>query len=104
MPYGIAFDKSGERLFVALNKDKAIEVFDTKTWSSIKKIPTGDRCWHFTFTPDNSKILAACGRSDEIIVIDAINLEPLKSIPLPNMPWGIVTYPKSIGSLDSPES
>ena len=100
VPYGLAFDSLGDRLFVALNKDKALEVIDTKTWESIKKIPTGDRCWHFTFTPDNTQILVACGRSDEVVVIDAATLEPIKSIPVPNMPWGIITYPKSIGSLD----
>ena len=102
VPYGLAFDEKGERLFVALKQDKALEIFDTKSWESIKKIPTGERCWHFTFTPDNSQILVACGRSDEVVVIDMETLEPIKSIPVPNMPWGIVTYPKAIGSLDIP--
>ncbi len=102
VPYGLAFDREGKRLFVALKQDEALEVFDTTSWKSIKKIPTGKRCWHFTFTPDESHILVACGRSDEVVVIDAIKLEKLKSIPVPNMPWGIITYPKAIGSLDIP--
>jgi len=103
VPYGLAFDPSGDRLFVALAKGKALQVFDTKTWKPIKEIPIGDRCWHFTYTPDESHILVACGRSHDIHVIDAKTLEPLKTIEDKKLPWGIVTYPKSIGSLDMPK-
>ena len=102
VPYGLMFDRSGDRLFVALAKGKALQVFDTKTWKPIKSIPVGDRCWHFTYTPDESHILVACGRSNDIHVIDAKTLEPVKTIEDKKLPWGIVTYPKSIGSLDMP--
>ncbi|HZR02217.1 MAG TPA: cytochrome D1 domain-containing protein [Burkholderiales bacterium] len=101
-PYGLAFSRDGERLFVALSKADALQVFDTRTWQPIRNIPTGQRCWHFSFTPDDSKILVACGRSNEIVVIDAKTFEPIKHIEDKKMPWGIVTYPKSIGSLDAP--
>ncbi len=102
VPYGLAFDRKGERLFVALSKGKALQVFDTKTWTSTQSIPTGDRCWHFTFTPDDSQILVACGKSSEVVVIDANTLAPVKRIADKKLPWGIVTYPKSFGSLDMP--
>jgi len=101
-PYGVSFDHDGKRVFVAENKEKVLQVFDAKTWEKIKDIPTGDRCWHFTFTPDNQQILVACGRSNEIVVIDANRLEVTKRISNPGMPWGIVSYPKSMGSLDRP--
>ena len=101
-PYGVAFDHDGKRVFVAANKEKALQVFDAKTWEKIKDIPTGDRCWHFTFTPDNQQILLACGKSNEVLVIDANRLEVTKRISNPGLPWGIVTYPKSMGSLDRP--
>ena len=61
-----------------------------------------DRCWHFTFSPDDSKIIAACGRSNNVMVIDAKTYEVLKDIPVPGMPWGVVAYPKAMGSLDQP--
>lgn len=102
VPYGLAFDRSGERLFVALAKGKALQIFDPKTWKPVQSVPTGERCWHFTFTPDDSHILVACGRSNEIVVIDAKTLKPVKRIADKKLPWGIVTYPKSIGSLDMP--
>lgn len=102
VPYGIAFDAEGERLFVALSRGKALQVFDAKTYAPIKEIPTGDRCWHFSFTPDNRQILVACGRSHEVVVIDAAKLEVTKRIAGKALPWGIVTWPKSVGSLDAP--
>ena len=101
-PYGVSFDKEGKRVFVAANKEKMLQVFSTKTWEKIKDIPTGDRCWHFTFTPDNQQILLVCGRSNDIVVIDADRLEVTKRITNSGLPWGIVTYPKSMGSLDQP--
>lgn len=101
-PYGIAFDREGKRIFVAANKAKTLEVFDAKSFDKIKDIPTGNRCWHFTFTPDDKQILLACGKSDEVLVIDAEKLEVTKHIGDKKMPWGLVTYPKAMGSLDQP--
>ena len=102
-PYGVAFDRAGDRLFVAAAKSKVLQVFDAKTYAPVKDVPTGNRCWHFSFTPDDQHILLACGRSNEVVVIDAKTLEPVKRIADKQLPWGIVTYPKSVGSLDRPE-
>jgi len=101
-PYGLSFDRNGERIFVAANRAKLLQVFDAKTFEKIKDIPTGDRCWHFSFTPDDQQLLLACGKSNEIIVIDTKQLEVTKRIADKDMPWGIVTYPKSMGSIDNP--
>lgn len=101
-PYGVSFDRSGKRLFVAASKAQALQVFDAKSYKKIKDIPTGKRCWHFSFTPDDQHILMACGKSDEVLVIDADKLEVTKRIGDKTMPWGLVTYPKSMGSLDKP--
>lgn len=101
-PYGVAFDRAGTKLFVVAARSKQLQVFDAKTYALVKSIPTGDRCWHFTFTPDDAKILVACGRSNEVVVIDAATLEPVQRIADKKLPWGIVTYPKSIGTLDAP--
>jgi DNA-binding beta-propeller fold protein YncE len=100
-PYGVAFSRDGRRLYVALAKGKALQVFDAGSYERLADYPVGDRCWHFTFTPDDSHILAACGRSNEVVVIDADG-RPVKRISDQKMPWGIVTYPKSVGSLDAP--
>lgn len=101
-PYGIAYDKSGKYLYVASNKDKLLQVFDAQTYAKIKDIPTGNRCWHFSFTPDEKDILLACGKSDALFVIDVEKQEVKQQIEVKNMPWGLVTFPKAMGSLDNP--
>ena len=101
-PYGIAYDRKGERIFVAANKAKTLEVYDAKTYAKVKDITTGNRCWHFSFTPDDKEILLACGKSDAVLVIDVEKLEVTQQIEDKKMPWGLVTYPKAMGSLDKP--
>jgi len=100
-PYGIAYDHTGERIYVAAKSAKTLEVYDAKTYEKLNEVATGDRCWHFTFTPDDKQILLACGKSDATFVIDVDKFEVTKTIPTPDMPWGVVTYPKSMGSLDT---
>ena len=100
-PYGVSFDKSGKRIFIAANKSKTLEVYDAKTYEKIKEVVTGNRCWHFSFTPDDKQVMLACGKSDAVLVFDAETLEPTKQIEIKQLPWGLVTYPKSMGSLDT---
>ena len=100
-PYGISYDASGKHIYVASNKAKLIEVFSADNYVKLKEAPTGNRCWHFTFTPDDKQILLACGKSDAVLVYDVESLIQTGQIEDKKLPWGIVTYPKSMGSLDS---
>ncbi len=100
-PYGIAYDASGKHIYVASNKSQLLEVFDAKSFVKLKEAPTGKRCWHFSFTPDNKQILLACGKSDAVLVYDAETLAQTGQIEVKGMPWGLVTYPKAMGSLDA---
>lgn len=101
-PYGITFDRAGNRILIAAARSKALQVFDARTLAPVATIPVGNRCWHFSFTPDDSKIIAACGRSNDLHVIDAAKYEPVKIISGIKLPWGVITYPKSYGTLDTP--
>ncbi len=101
-PYGVAFDRRGERLLVAAARDQKLQVYDAETLELRREVPVGARCWHFTFTPDDSKVLVACGRSDAVYVIDAATYEVRKVLKGFRLPWGVVTYPKAYGSLDLP--
>lgn len=101
-PYGVSFNAAGDKVYVSAAKDKLLQVFDAKTFEKIQEGQTADRCWHFSFTPDNKQILLACGRSDAVLVLDADSLNKVSEIGDKNMPWGIVTYPKAMGSLDKP--
>jgi YVTN family beta-propeller protein len=101
-PYGVAFDRTGKYLYVAASRAALLQVFNANTFEKVKDIPTGKRCWHFTFTPDDKNILLACGKSDAVVVVDVEKQEQVKQIADKKMPWGVVTYPKSMGSLDKP--
>ncbi|MGA3092308.1 MAG: hypothetical protein ABSD75_27200 [Terriglobales bacterium] len=101
-PYGLAFDRSGKRIFVSAALAGKLQVFSADSLQLLAEVPTGKRCWHFTFTPDDSRILLACGRSNNVVVIDANSYKPVATIEGFKLPWGIVTYPRSYGSLGLP--
>ena len=101
-PYGLTFDRAGKRIFVSAAMARKLQVFSADSLNLLAEVPTGQRCWHFTFTPDDSKILLACGRSGNVVVIDANSYKPLQTIEGFKLPWGIVTYPRSYGSLGLP--
>jgi DNA-binding beta-propeller fold protein YncE len=101
-PYGVAFDRAGKRIFVSAALGGKLQVFSADSLQLLAEVPSGKRCWHFTFTPDDSRILLACGRSNNIVVIDAVSYKPVGTIEGFKLPWGIVTYPRSYGSLGLP--
>lgn len=101
-PYGVAFDRSGVRVFAAAAQARKLQVYSAGALELLAEIPVGQRCWHFTFTPDDAKILLACGRSNNIVVVDANSYKPLQTIEGFKLPWGIVTNPRSYGSMGLP--
>lgn len=102
VPNGITYDRDGTRLYVALAHGKSLQVFDTQSYALLGEVPTGERCWHFTFTPDDRQILVTCGRSHEVVVIDVATLKVTQRIEDKQLPWGIVTWPRAVGTLDTP--
>jgi len=99
-PYGVAFDPSGKHLLVAAARGKTLQVFDATSYDHVSDVPVGQRCWHFSFTPDGSKVLLACGRSNAVYVLDASSYQTVKQIEGLPLPWGVVTYPRSSGSIE----
>jgi YVTN family beta-propeller protein len=101
-PYGVAFDRAGKRILVSAALAGKLQVFSADSLQLLAEVSTGTRCWHFTFTPDDSRILLACGRSNNVVVIDASSYKLVGTIEGFKLPWGIVTYPRSYGSLGLP--
>jgi len=101
-PYGLTFDRAGKRIFVSAALAGKLQVFSADSLQLLAEVPTDKRCWHFTFTPDDSKILLACGRSNNVVVVDANAYKKLRTIEGFKLPWGIATYPRSFGSLGLP--
>jgi YVTN family beta-propeller protein len=100
-PYGVAFDKAGKRIVVAAARAARLQVFDAASYEPLADVAVGKRCWHFTFTPDESRLVLACGRSNDLEVVDATSYKLTKTVPGFKLPWGIVTYPKAYGSLET---
>jgi DNA-binding beta-propeller fold protein YncE len=101
-PYGESFDRAGKRIFVSAAAAGKMQVFDANSLSLIAEVPTGRRCWHFTFTPDDSRILIACGRSNNIVIVDPNAYTKVGTIEGLQLPWGIIAYPRAYGSLGLP--
>ena len=55
---------------------------------------------HFSLTAAKERPPYRMHGGDEVLVIDSDTLNISKRIPVKGIPWGIVTYPKAIGSLD----
>jgi len=100
-PYGVAFDPAGKRLFVVAARDATLQVFDAHSYERVADVPVGKRCWHFSFTPDGTRLLLACGRSNAVYVLDAQTFQTLQQIGGLPLAWGIVTWPRSDGSIES---
>ncbi len=101
-PYGLAFDRQGSRIFVNAAAARKMQVYSADSLQLLGETSIGQRCWHFTFTPDDSKLLLACGRSNNVYVIDAKTYQPIGVLDGFHLPWGIVTYPRAFGSLGLP--
>lgn len=101
-PYGVAFDPDGKRVWVAAARAGQLQAFDAQNWNFLASIPVGKRCWHFSFVPGAQQLLLACGRSNDVQLIDTANYKLVQTLEGFTLPWGIVTYPKAAGSLDAP--
>lgn len=99
-PYGVAFDSAGRHVLVAAARDQKLQVFDARTFDKVAEVPVGERCWHFTFTPDERQVLMACGRSKETWVIDTARWQVTQKLPAQGLSWGVLTWPRAMGSLD----
>jgi YVTN family beta-propeller protein len=75
-----AFAKDTGYLFVSSEKDNNVSVLDPKTFAVVKRIGTAARPRHLQFSPDHSKIYAACGDGAAIDVIDVTKLELVERI------------------------
>ena len=102
-PYGLMFSEDGQRLYVLASKSQQMLVYDMTSREVFRKVDlNARRCWHMSFSPSGEDILIACGGSDEFLVMDAVTYAEKKRLAMPGKPWGVITYPKTFGSLDEP--
>jgi YVTN family beta-propeller protein len=68
-------------------------VVDTKTYEVLKYILVGQRVWQLAFTPDQKTVISTNGVSNDITFIDVATDEPIQSVTVGALPWGVVVSP-----------
>jgi YVTN family beta-propeller protein len=53
----------------------------------------GQRVWSLAFNPDQSRVYTTNGVSNDVSVIDVASLKVIKSVPVGQAPWGVVSRP-----------
>ena len=54
---------------------------------------SGQRVWSLAFSPDQSRLYTTNGVSNDISVIDVAAQKVIKSVPVGQSPWGVVSRP-----------
>ena len=101
-PYGVSFSPDGRSIVVAAARAGVLQELDAETLALKQEVAVGKRCWHFSFiAASSSRIVVACGRSDAVYVVDLSQPVPVTAVSDVPGPWGMVTFPREQGSLDT---
>jgi YVTN family beta-propeller protein len=89
--HGIAIASDLNKGFVSDGRDSSVTVFNLKTLSTIKKIRVnGQNPDAITYDAYSKKVFTGNGRSSSLSVIDAVNDQEIRVIPLSGKPEAIV--------------
>ena len=53
------------------------------------RIDVGQRAWYLSFTPDESRLYVACGRSDSVSVIDVAAAKVIATVTAGKVPFAV---------------
>jgi DNA-binding beta-propeller fold protein YncE len=73
--HGVALSPQGEVGFISNGADNTISVFDPKTLKTARRIKAGEKPDSIIYDPASRKILAFCGRSGEVAIVDPAALD-----------------------------
>ena len=90
---GIAFTPDEKTAFVALGPANRVAVVDTQTYEVKDYILVGQRVWNITMDSSGARLYSANGLSNDVTVIDVASMQPIKSIPVGEEPWGAAVRP-----------
>ena len=79
---------------MALGPANRVAVINTTTYEVEKYILVGQRVWQLAFTPDQKTLISTNGVSNDVTFIDTASGEPVKSVTVGALPWGVVVSPK----------
>jgi YVTN family beta-propeller protein len=88
-PYGIAFDSTGGRAFIASRSTPgALTVIDTSTFNAITTVPVGGGAVEVVFAPDSSFLAVSGFDSNTLTIVNPLNYKAYTS-QLPGPPMGL---------------
>jgi PQQ-dependent catabolism-associated beta-propeller protein len=93
-PVGVNITADGKKAYVALGPANRVAVINTQTYQVEKYILVGQRVWHLAFTPDQKTVISTNGISNDVTFIDVATDEPIESVTVGALPWGVVVSPK----------
>ena len=70
-----------------------VAVIDAQSYDVLRYLLVGQRVWSLAFNPDQSRLYTTNGVSNDITVIDVGSLKAIKSVPVGQSPWGVVSRP-----------
>ena len=89
-PVGIRITADGKKAYVALGPANRVAVVNAETYAVEKYVLVGQRVWQLAFTPDQKTIISTNGVSNDITFIDVATDEPVQSVTVGALPWGVV--------------
>ncbi|GLS29000.1 PQQ-dependent catabolism-associated beta-propeller protein [Mesorhizobium albiziae] len=92
-PVGVRITADGKKAYVALGPANRVAVVNTETYAVEKYVLVGQRVWQLAFTPDQKTIISTNGVSNDITFIDVATDEPVQSVTVGALPWGVVVSP-----------
>ena len=92
-PVGVRITRDGKKAYVALGPANRVAVVNTETYEVEKYVLVGQRVWQLAFTPDQKTIISTNGVSNDITFIDVASDEPVQSVTVGQLPWGVVVSP-----------
>ena len=66
-------------------------MIDAQSYEVMRYLLVGQRVWNLAFNPDQTRLYTTNGVSNDISVIDLAALKVIKSIPVGQSPWGVVS-------------
>lgn len=92
-PVGVRITDDGKKAYVALGPANRVAVVNAETYEVKKYVLVGQRVWQLGFTPDQKTIISTNGISNDITFIDVATDEPVQSVTVGALPWGVVVSP-----------
>jgi len=89
-PVGIRITADGKKAYVALGPANRVAVINAETYEVEKYVLVGQRVWQLAFTPDQKTVISTNGVSNDITFIDVASDEPVQSVTVGALPWGVV--------------